>query len=377
MTTTATVAAMPTIKIFTGDISALKTQEALDSWEYKRIVVEVNEKGRSFIQTDKATCVIKKEGFFHRGDLWCTKEMPADLSITGDRSYDLVTRDPFPNGVNFRQLIMYPNEANKEEQIAANKDLHKRVRQKYMPTEADYQRHPSMHRTDTVDYISVVKGEMYLMTDTDEVLMKPGDSCIIRGVNHAWNNRSTEPCVTVGGMADAVPYELYEMEPIHVALEEAGEEVKAWPNKRIVVGSNAQGKSCIMTTQVSSVIKQEGVCQRASLWCTKEMPVDNTIEGDRALDLQTWEPCPCGTVFSSLIVYPENVKGKTPMSVMHRTDTLDYIFVAKGEIYMITDEDEILMKAGDAVVIKGGNNAWSNRSQEPCMLISVMIDAKQ
>ena len=33
--------------------------------------------------------------------------------------------------------------------------------------------------------------------------MQPGDTVIIRGVNHAWSNRSSEPCLLVGTMTDA------------------------------------------------------------------------------------------------------------------------------------------------------------------------------
>jgi hypothetical protein len=35
------------------------------------------------------------------------------------------------------------------------------------------------------------------------VLMQPGDTVIIRGVNHAWSNRSNAPCLLVGTMTDA------------------------------------------------------------------------------------------------------------------------------------------------------------------------------
>jgi len=43
------------------------------------------------------------------------------------------------------------------------------------------------------------------VTDTDEVLMRPGDTVIIRGTNHAWSNRSNAPCLMVGTMTDATP----------------------------------------------------------------------------------------------------------------------------------------------------------------------------
>jgi quercetin dioxygenase-like cupin family protein len=50
-----------------------------------------------------------------------------------------------------------------------------------------------------------VRGEIYLVTETDEVLMQPGDTVIIRGVNHAWSNRSSAPCLLVGTNTDATP----------------------------------------------------------------------------------------------------------------------------------------------------------------------------
>jgi mannose-6-phosphate isomerase-like protein (cupin superfamily) len=55
---------------------------------------------------------------------------------------------------------------------------------------------PGMHRTDTVDFLSVVSGEVVLeLDDGAERLLKPGDCVIQNGTRHAWRNRGTEPCV--------------------------------------------------------------------------------------------------------------------------------------------------------------------------------------
>ena len=62
-----------------------------------------------------------------------------------------------------------------------------------------------MHHRDTLDCLTCVRGEIYLVTDTDEVLMQPGDTVIIRGVNHAWSNRSSTQCLLVGTNSDATP----------------------------------------------------------------------------------------------------------------------------------------------------------------------------
>jgi uncharacterized cupin superfamily protein len=60
---------------------------------------------------------------------------------------------------------------------------------------------------------------------------------------------------------------------------------------------------------------------------------------------------------------------------MHRTDTLDMFVVAYGEICLVSDTDETLLKPGDTAIVQGVHHAWSNRSDKPCMIISVMVHA--
>ena len=41
---------------------------------------------------------------------------------------------------------------------------------------------------------------------------------------------------------------------------------------------------------------------------------------------------------------------------MHRTDTLDMFMVAYGEICLVTDTDEVLLRAGDTAIVQGVSN---------------------
>ena len=79
-------------------------------------------------------------------------------------------------------------------------------------------RHPWMHRTDSVDYGIILTGEIWMLMDNEEndVLLRAGDVVVQRGTNHAWANRSTEPCtvmfvlidgVTKSGQGGGVPHE--------------------------------------------------------------------------------------------------------------------------------------------------------------------------
>ena len=66
----------------------------------------------------------------------------------------------------------------------------------------------------------------------------------------------------------------------------------------------------------------------------------------------------------------------SPHPLMHRTRTVDYRIVLSGEVYLVLDKQETLLKAGDVVVQRGTNHAWSNRSTEPCKMTFVLIDGK-
>jgi mannose-6-phosphate isomerase-like protein (cupin superfamily) len=61
---------------------------------------------------------------------------------------------------------------------------------------------------------------------------------------------------------------------------------------------------------------------------------------------------------------------------MHKTDTIDYCVVLSGEIWAVLDEGEVLLRAGDCLVQRGTNHAWSNRSDTPCVIAFVLIAAK-
>ena len=62
--------------------------------------------------------------------------------------------------------------------------------------------------------------------------------------------------------------------------------------------------------------------------------------------------------------------------MMHRTETIDYGIVLKGEITMVMDEGEIVARAGDIVVQRGTNHAWVNRSDAPCRIAFILIDGR-
>lgn len=67
--------------------------------------------------------------------------------------------------------------------------------------------------------------------------------------------------------------------------------------------------------------------------------------------------------------------GNSPHPYMQKTDTLDFCYIQEGEITLVLDKEEVHLREGDTVVLRGSNHAWSNRSQAPCIVFFSQHDA--
>lgn len=60
---------------------------------------------------------------------------------------------------------------------------------------------------------------------------------------------------------------------------------------------------------------------------------------------------------------------------MQKTRTLDFCLVIEGDITLVLDTEDVQLSAGDTVVQRGTNHAWSNRSGKPCIVAFSSHDA--
>ncbi len=65
-----------------------------------------------------------------------------------------------------------------------------------------------------------------------------------------------------------------------------------------------------------------------------------------------------------------------PHPLMHRTETVDYGIVLEGELVLILDDSETIVRAGDIVVQRGTSHAWANRSASNARIAFVLIDGR-
>jgi quercetin dioxygenase-like cupin family protein len=157
---------------------------------------------------------------------------------------------------------------------------------------------------------------------------------------------------------------------------------------RVVVTGYENGKSTIIQNSLSDNISEHipGLVI-ADIWSTDTMPVDLTkttkIE-NTALPAVPKN----GSYFRYVTIPPDTAimkhlnisydqhshNSKHPL--MHKTETLDYIIILSGEVYLILEEQETLLKAGDIVIQRATEHAWSNRTKNPCIQLSILLDAR-
>ncbi len=151
--------------------------------------------------------------------------------------------------------------------------------------------------------------------------------------------------------------------------------------RRIVTGQR-DGKSVIIEDKsVVNVSEEFPGLIISDIWATNTMPVD--LSKDISIPNTAIPRTPeNGTYFRYVSIPPDHELGiikennTGPHPLFHQTDTLDYIIIASGEIYLLLEEDEVKLTAGDIVIQRGTNHAWSNRSNEPCIQLAVLIAAK-
>ena len=170
--------------------------------------------------------------------------------------------------------------------------------------------------------------------------------------------------------------------------------------RRVVTGHDARGRSVIVSDGPSPhVLTIPGRTDfgLTNLWITDGAPASNAGDADAAARPVVLEPPLNGTIFRIVEFPPDRAPGGFDRAAafkamgaghamdpdasrhpgMHKTDTVDYALVLSGEIWALMDDGETLLRAGDTLVQRGTNHAWSNRSQRPCLVAFILVSANR
>ena len=172
-----------------------------------------------------------------------------------------------------------------------------------------------------------------------------------------------------------------------------------WRVRRILTGHDSAGRSTIIAdghaTNVKEMASMPGLAL-TDLWETTGAPANNDGHADAAARPVRLEPPKNGTILR-VVEFPPDAQWRSSVNskeafksigaghvadkhsadpMMHRTSTVDYAIVLKGEIHAVMEEGETLMRAGDILVQRGTNHSWSVRGNEPAIVCFVLVSAK-
>ena len=140
------------------------TQAETKATPIRRIVTGHDDSGKTLVWMDGAVKNQKFPGLGMTAStlIWVTDETPAGFTGDVDAGARVVGTAPPAGGTRFCVIDFQPgNEAH-------------------------------LHRTDTIDYVICILGEIDMDMDDSTVHMKAGDIMVQRGTNHGWANRGTE-----------------------------------------------------------------------------------------------------------------------------------------------------------------------------------------
>ena len=174
--------------------------------------------------------------------------------------------------------------------------------------------------------------------------------------------------------------------------------------RRVVTGHDSNGRAIVLADGPCTAVRMNPNRpghKSTDIWKTVGMPIPITPgEPDPTLGPRDFVPV-MGTKLriSEIPPEPDAFRNVTPEQAraffreggneqastfaqsgrhpfMHRTESVDYAVVLEGEITLLLDEQDVVLKAGDVVIQRGTNHAWSNRSGKPVRMLYVLIDGE-
>jgi mannose-6-phosphate isomerase-like protein (cupin superfamily) len=151
-----------------------------------RVITGYDENGSPAVIRQGEPPVVIHAGRYTTTELWVSERGPIAAG-EGDASTRQWALEPPPGGACFRIVEIAPGPGDGEPGAGAG--------------HAEFQ---GTHATDTLDYVTVLSGQVTLVVDGTEVTLGPGDSVVQQpGVPHDWQNRSAQRAVMVGVLVSA------------------------------------------------------------------------------------------------------------------------------------------------------------------------------
>ncbi|MEE2665569.1 MAG: cupin domain-containing protein [Myxococcota bacterium] len=356
------------------------------SWNIRRVVTGRNAAGRSVVLSDGAPPGAAYRGGYGHADLWSLPAGPLHPESGGERAPGETDLEPPRGAMHWRLLRLPPS------------DTPAHPPQEELERDPRFDaRRPGMHRTDTIDWITVFEGEIELLLDDGRVRLGAGDCVIQRGTWHAWRVVGECDCVFGALLLRSVAGD-------DSRFEGPGPRTGAAPQgvgpRRVVTHLGGDGRSLVVHDgEPANVLRLEQAPGMAysDIWQTLGPVVSPAAGGDAPPGPFEFYALGGGVAWKHMVIPPDAALAEVDAGALaaeyaerapgmasggehdpgrpgrHRSDSVDLVQILSGRITLMLDEDEVDLGPGDLVVQRGTWHAWSNRGDEPCVMQAMMV----
>jgi len=145
--------------------------------------------------------------------------------------------------------------------------------------------------------------------------------------------------------------------------------------RRVVAGLDAEGKSCVVHDERIPFSADVATMEAASIWSG---PVVPTVADNAAPLAEGLTPFSMDRLFGPYysFMYVEYAAGLGRADPgMHFTNTADHFFVLEGEVVLVLESGDVVLRAGDVGICRGVMHGWRNDSDQPARLITFVLPA--
>ena len=169
----------------------------------RRIVTGHNEEGKSVVSIDSPPSRSLGEDAGGLYEIWNTDGEGFDTKSVKDRADIDVLLSPAKGGTKIRYFQINPIPEGVPQEVIEASTAAAFEKMGAAHHRVDTSRNAAMHETDTIDYIILLKGDVTLILDEEEIKVNPHDIVVQRGTNHAWVNNGTEPALLIAVLIDS------------------------------------------------------------------------------------------------------------------------------------------------------------------------------
>lgn len=350
---------------------------------YKRSVCAPGAKGSSFAIRDDYPDVWRS--MQQTADVWRIDEMPAGPSATLARDMgNLPIEHEAPKGGSTLRHVgmdftLMPSlsempEAMRGQVLDYINETHRVLGTHYIPTREDMKKHPTMHKTDSLNLFFCSQSGGYIsLNDQLDVHLEPGDALIQAACMHGWRGKGVISGLLVSADMSTLTQLTRKPKPAQVSSHR---KFKRYVAATMKSDTKEIGESDVIIEDYApntDELRDEAgdlLGYAGDIWKTFAPNADVSCQEDPVSGPMEPMPPKGGITFRMVELFP----GKKLTSQMK---VVNYYCVVTGELTARSDTDSTTAGAmQDIIQLRGAALSLENTGNEPVLMAHFLIDAE-